>query len=91
VERKKIKDVSQRVEFDATPPSPVGSVSVGISSNVTLSEDHIAILDVEKIDLIAAKTTKEESTKMSCEKNMNLKLVTRSAQVEDRCSPWRSR
>ena len=28
VERLKTKDVSQRVEIDATPPSPVGSVSV---------------------------------------------------------------
>ena len=28
VERMKINDVSQRVEVDATPPTPVGSVSV---------------------------------------------------------------
>ena len=35
VERMKTKDVSQRVEVDATPPSPVGSVSVKISPDVT--------------------------------------------------------
>ena len=47
VKRMKTKDVSQRVEVDATPPSPVGSVSVEISLDVTSGEDHITVLDAE--------------------------------------------
>ena len=35
VERMKTKDVSQRVKVDATPPSPVGSVSVRTLLDVT--------------------------------------------------------
>ena len=31
MERMKTKDISQWVDVDTTPPSPVGSVSVGIS------------------------------------------------------------
>jgi len=42
VERTKTKKVSQRVEDDATPPSPVGSVSVKTSPDVTPGEDHVA-------------------------------------------------
>jgi len=40
VERIKIKDVSKKVEVDATPPSLVSSVSVGISSDVTPGGDR---------------------------------------------------
>jgi len=47
VERTKTKEVSQRVEVDATPPSPVGSVSVKTSPNVTPGEDHIASFDAK--------------------------------------------
>ena len=45
----KIKDVLQRVEVDATLPSPVGSVSFGMSSNATPGGDHVAVLDAEHI------------------------------------------
>ena len=38
VERLKTKDVSQRVEVDATPPSLIGSVSVRTSPDVTPGE-----------------------------------------------------
>ena len=47
MERTKTKEVSQRVEVDATPPSPVGSVSVRISPDVTPGGDHVASLDAE--------------------------------------------
>ena len=47
VERMKSKDVSQRVEVDTTPPSPVTSISVGISSDVTLGGDRVAMLIAE--------------------------------------------
>ena len=50
VERLKTKDVSQRVEVDATPPSPVGSVSVRTSPDVTLGGDHIASFDAEQVE-----------------------------------------
>jgi len=42
VERTKTKNVSQRVEIDTTPPSPVGSVSVRTSPDVTLGGDHVS-------------------------------------------------
>jgi len=65
VERLKTKDVSQRVEVDATPPPLVVSVSVRISSDVTPGEDHIGSFDVEQfkdidenIELFAAIRTK---------------------------------
>ena len=45
VERTETKEVSQRVEVDATPPSPVGSVSVRISPDVAPSGDHVARVD----------------------------------------------
>ena len=52
VESMKSKEVSQRVEDDATPHFSVGSVSFGFSPNVT----YVAILDAEYeekvIDLI---------------------------------------
>ena len=57
----KMKDVSHRVEVDATPPFSVSSLSVGISSDVTPGGDHVAVLDtelVEHVDLIASKGTK---------------------------------
>ena len=38
VERFKTMDVSQRVEVDATPPPPIGSVSVKTSPEVTWVE-----------------------------------------------------
>ena len=49
VERTKTKEVSQWVEVDATPPSPVGSVSVKISPEVTPGEDHIVRVDTEQV------------------------------------------
>ena len=49
VKRLKIKDVSQRVEFDTTSPSPVGSVSVRTSPDVTPGEDHLASFDAEQV------------------------------------------
>ena len=52
VERTKTKEVSQRVEIDATPPSPVGSVSVKTSPDVTPGGDHVAALDVEQVENI---------------------------------------
>ena len=42
VERLKTKDVPHRVEVDATPPPPVGSVSVRTSPYVTPGRDHEA-------------------------------------------------
>ena len=63
MERLKIKKVLQRVEGDATPRSVVGSVLIGISSDVKPSGDRIAVLDAEqveeKVDLIAARRTKK--------------------------------
>jgi len=47
VEGAKIKDVLQRVEVDATPPPPVGLVSVRTSPDVTPGEDHVANSDAE--------------------------------------------
>jgi len=49
VERKKIKDISQRVDVDATPPSPVGSVSVGISPDMIPGGDSEAILNADRL------------------------------------------
>jgi len=49
VERLKTKDVSQRVKVYATPPSPVCSVLIKTSSNVTPGEDHVASFDAEQI------------------------------------------
>jgi len=47
VKRMKTKDASQRVEVDATLPSPVSSVSVGISPVTTPGGDHVNVLDTE--------------------------------------------
>ena len=41
----KIKGVSQRVQDNGTLRSQVGSVSFGISSNMTQSRDHVVIVD----------------------------------------------
>ena len=48
VERTKTKEVSQRVEVDATPPSPVGLVTVRTSPEVTPGGDHVASFDTEQ-------------------------------------------
>ena len=50
MERLKTNDVSQRVEVDATPPPPVGSVSVRTSPDVTPGEDHVAGLDAKQVE-----------------------------------------
>ena len=48
------KEVSQRVEVDATPSSPVGSVSVKTSHptspDVTPGGDHVARVDTEHVE-----------------------------------------
>ena len=50
------------MKVDATPPSPVGSVSFGISPDVTLGGNRVAGLDVEqvegKVELFAARGIK---------------------------------
>ena len=61
VERLKAKDVSQWVEVDATPPSRVGSVSIGISPDVTSGGDNVVIMDIEQAELVAGKGTKLNS------------------------------
>ena len=38
------------MEIDATPPSPVGSVSVRTSPDVTSGEDHVASFDAEQVE-----------------------------------------
>ena len=38
------------MEVDATPPLPVGSVSVRISPNVTPGGDHLANFDAEQVE-----------------------------------------
>ena len=50
VERMKTKEVSHRVEVDATPPSPVGLVSVKTSPDVTSGGDHAAKIDTEQVE-----------------------------------------
>ena len=37
------------MEFDTTSPSPVGSVSVRTSPDVTPGEDHLASFDAEQV------------------------------------------
>ena len=59
----KTKNVSQRVEVDATPPPPVDSVSVGISPDVTSGGDCVATIDIEHVELVTAKETKLNSRK----------------------------
>jgi len=50
VERTETKEVSQRVKVDATPPSPVGLVSVKISPDVIPGGDHVARIDNEQVE-----------------------------------------
>jgi len=50
VEIRKTKGVSQRVEVDATPHCPVGSVSSGIPSVVTEGGDRVADMDTEHVE-----------------------------------------
>jgi len=38
------------VEVNATPPSPVGSVSVKTSPEVTSGGDHVASFDAEQVE-----------------------------------------
>jgi len=63
VEKKKTNGVLQRVEVDAALPSSVGSVSVGISLDMTSGGVHVAVFDVEQVDLIAVKETKKNPQK----------------------------
>ena len=46
-EKTKTKKLSQRVEVDATPPSPVGSVSLRTSPDVTPGGDYVASFNAE--------------------------------------------
>ena len=50
VKRTKAKEVSQWVEVDGTPPSPIGSVSVKTSPDVTLGGDHVSKVDAEHVE-----------------------------------------
>jgi len=67
VKSMKTKEASQRVEDVATPCSQIGSVLVGISPNVILSGDRVAVLDTkqvkEKNDLFIARGTKKNPQK----------------------------
>ena len=54
----KTKNVSQRVKVGATPPSPVISVLAGISPDETPGGDHVAVMDMEQVELVATKGTK---------------------------------
>jgi len=55
----KTKTVSQRVEDDTTPRSPVGLISYGISPDVIPYGIHVADLDAEHfVDLIIVRRTK---------------------------------
>jgi len=56
VERLKTKDVSPRVEINATPPSSVDSVSLG-SHWMSPGRDHVAVMDTKQVELVAAKRT----------------------------------
>jgi len=54
--------LAQRVESDATPRCPVGSVSSGISSVVTTDEDQVVDMNTDhvgKVGSVAARGTKE--------------------------------
>ena len=50
MERTKTKIVLQQVEVDATPQSPVGSVSVKTSPDVTPGGDHVVRVDTEHVE-----------------------------------------
>ena len=49
MERLKTKDVLQRVEVNSTPPSPIGSVSVRTSPDVTPGGDHMPVLILNRL------------------------------------------
>ena len=46
------------MEVNTTPPSIVGSVSVGISPDVTSGGDHVVVMHTEHVGLFATKETK---------------------------------
>ena len=50
VERTETKEVSQRVEVDATPPSPVGSALEKTSPDMAPGGDHVARIDAEQVE-----------------------------------------
>ena len=50
VERTETKEISQRVEIDATPPSPVGSVSVKTPPDVTPGGHYVARVNTEQVE-----------------------------------------
>ena len=50
MERLKTKDISQRVEGDATPQPPIGSVSVMTSLDVTPDGVHVTSFDAEQVE-----------------------------------------
>ena len=73
------------MEVDAIPPSPIGSVSVKTSPDVTPSGDHVASFDAEQVEdidenveLFAAIGTKIKSQKW-------VKKHETQTQVEGRC------
>ena len=85
VERTKTKDVPQRVEVDATPPPPIGSVSVNISPHVTPGGEHLANFDIEQlehinenVELFAVSGTKINSRKWVKKHELKLVRVTSS-------------
>ena len=49
MESTKTKNVSQRVDVDTTP-TPVGSVSIRTSPNVTPGGDHVTSFDAEQVE-----------------------------------------
>ena len=53
VERTETKEVSQRVEVDATPPSQVGSAPEMTLPDVTPGGDHEVRVDAEQVEDIA--------------------------------------
>ena len=93
MERTETKEVSQRVEVDATSPSPVGSVSVKTLPDVTPGGDHIARVDTEQVEdidenveLFAAIGMKVNSR--SWVKKHESQVCDRDKlKLKDRCSP----
>jgi len=68
VKRLKTKDVSQRVEVEATPPLPVGSVSVRTSPDMTPGGDHVTNFDAEQVEDI------DENVKLFATIEIKIKL-----------------
>jgi len=50
MERTKTKDISHRVDVDATAPPLVGFVSVRTSPDVTPGGDNVAIFDAKQVE-----------------------------------------